>query len=120
MTQEVDLDLEVPTPSSGSRRSKRGSKRGYNYNHDEDIQLCVSWMNVSNDPIVGNDQAGKTYWTRITDHYNENKTSNTETTANSVEHRWRVIQKEFMNFQGYYEEVQRRHRSGIPFQEHVC
>jgi hypothetical protein len=82
MTQDVDLDLEVPTPSSGSR----GSKRGCNYNHDEDIQLRASWMNVSNDPVVGNDQVGKPYWTRIADHYDENKTSDTERTASSVEH----------------------------------
>jgi hypothetical protein len=71
MTQDVDLDLEVPTLSSTSR----GSKRGCNYNHDEGIQLCMSWMNVSNDPVVGNDQARKNYWTRIADHCNENKTS---------------------------------------------
>jgi hypothetical protein len=102
MTQDVDLDLEVPTPNSANR----GSKRGCNYNHDEDIHLCMSWMNVSNKPVVGNDQARKTYWTRIANHYNENKTSGTERTASSIEDRWGAIQKECMKFQGYYEEVQ--------------
>jgi hypothetical protein len=69
MTQEVDPDLEMltqlPTPVSCN---KGGSKRGCNYNHDEDIQLCVSCMNISNDPVVGNDHTGKIYWTRIVDH----------------------------------------------------
>jgi hypothetical protein len=68
--QDVDPDLEMlmqlPTPGSCS---KGGSKRGCTYNHDKDIQLCVYWMNVSNDPIVGNDHVGKTYWTRIAIHY---------------------------------------------------
>jgi hypothetical protein len=63
-------------------------------------------MNVSNDPMVGNDQPGKTYWTRIVDHYNENKTFDTERNVNSIEHKCGVIQKECMKFQGYYEEVQ--------------
>ena len=117
LTQDADPELEVltqlPTPSRGS------SRRGNNYSHDEDIQLCVSWMNISNDSIVGNDQAGKTYWTRIADHYNENRTSGTERNASSLEHRWGTIQKECMKFQGYYEDVERRHRSGIPFKENV-
>jgi hypothetical protein len=60
MTQEVDPDLEMltqlPTPVSCN---KGGSKRGCNYNHDEDIQLCVSCMNISNDPVVGNDHTAK-------------------------------------------------------------
>jgi hypothetical protein len=120
MTQDVDPDLEVltqvPTLCSGSR----GSKQGCNYNHDEDIQLCVSWMNVSNDSIARNDQACKTYWTRIANHYNENKTSDTEKNASSIEHKWGVIQKECMKFQCYYEQVERHNQSGIPFKEHVC
>jgi hypothetical protein len=120
MTQEVNPDLEILTQLPTRSCTKDGSKRCCNYNHDEDIQLCVSWMNVSNDLIDGNNQAGKIYWTRIVDHYNEIKTSGTERTASSVEHRWGAIQKERMRFQCYYEEVQRRHRSGIPFQEHVC
>jgi hypothetical protein len=121
LTQDGDPDMEVlmelPTPSSGS---KGASKRGINYNHDEDIQLCISWMNVSNDPIVANNQPSKTYWTRLVDHYNDNKTfAGVERNANSLEHRWGVIQKECMKFQGYFEEVERRNQSGIPYKEHV-
>jgi hypothetical protein len=112
----LEVVTELPTPVSASKAAKRGS----NYNHDEDIQLCVSWMNVSNDPIVGNDQSGKAYWTRIVDHYNDNKTCSTEKNASSVEHRWGVIQKECMKFQDYYEEVERRNRSGNPFKEYAC
>jgi hypothetical protein len=98
LTQDVDLEVltQLPTSSSGS---KGASKRGSNYNHDEDIQLCISWMNISNDPIVANDQPSKTYQTRIANHYNENKTFvGVERNANSLEHRWGIIQKECMKF----------------------
>jgi hypothetical protein len=121
LTQDADHDIEVltqlPTPSSGS---KGASKQGSNYNHDEDIQLCIFWMNVSNDLIVANGQPSKTYWIRIADHYNENKTfAGVERNANSLEHRGGVIQKECMRFQGYSEEVERRNQNGVPYKEHV-
>jgi hypothetical protein len=87
----LEVLTQLPTSSSGS---KGASKRGSNYNHDEDIQLCISWMNVSNDPIVANGQPSKTYWTRIADHYNENKTfAGVERNANSLEQRWGSYKK---------------------------
>jgi hypothetical protein len=121
LTQDGDPDMEVlmelPTPSSGS---KGASKRGSNYNHDEDIQLCISWMNVSNDPIVANNQPSKTYWTRIADHYNDTKTfAGVERNVISLEHRWGAIQKECIKFQGYFEEVEWRNQSCVPYKEHV-
>jgi hypothetical protein len=39
--------------------------------------------------------------------------------ANSLEHRWATIHKECQKFQGLFEEVERRHPSGVPYQEHV-
>ena len=39
--------------------------------------------------------------------------------ANSLEHRWGIIHKECQKFQGLFEEVERRHPSGVPYQEHV-
>jgi hypothetical protein len=120
LTQDVDPDMEVliqlSTPSSGG---KGASKRRSNYNHDEDIQLCMSWMNESNDLVVGNDQSSKAYWSRIADHYNDNKTFSVERNVNSFEHKWGVIQKECVKFQGYFEEVEWCNRSGIPFKVRV-
>ena len=121
MTQDVDGDLELSmqpdaTPSSGG---KGASKRGSNYSQEEDIQLCKSWISISNDAIVGTDQSGKTYWERITAHFHNFRGFHSDRTANSLEHRCGVIIKECMRFQAYYEEVERRHPSGVPYQEHV-
>ena len=80
--------------------------------------MCMSWMNI-NDPIVGNEQPSKTYWKRIADDYHANKNFVSDRTPNSLEHRWGIIQKECMKFQGYYEEVERCHPSGVPYKEHV-
>jgi len=121
LTQEADDDLEVlrqqdATPSTGSKGT---SKRGSNYTNLEDIQLCKSWIHISNDPIIGNNQPGKTYWERIGNDFHSNRDFESDRTPNSLEHRFGIILKECMKFQGYYEEVERRHPSGIPYKEHV-
>ena len=117
MTQDADADLELLMQRESTE--KGASKRGSNYTHNEDIQLCISWMNITNDPIIGNKQPGKTYWERIADDFHRNKDFESDRTPNSLEHRWGVILKECMKFQGYYEEVERRHPSGVPYKEHV-
>ena len=121
LTQEADDDLEVlrqqdATPSTGCKGS---SKWGSNYTNLEDIQLCKSWIHISNDPIIGNNQPGKTYWERIGNDFHSNRDFESDRTPNSLEHRFGIILKECMKFQGYYEEVERRHPSGIPYKEHV-
>jgi hypothetical protein len=35
--------------------------------------LCISWMNVSSDPVVGNEQPSKSYYQRIADDFHKNK-----------------------------------------------
>ncbi|KAF8715417.1 hypothetical protein HU200_027064 [Digitaria exilis] len=119
MTQNQEADLEVlvqpdPTPAS---IGKGPSKRGTNYSHDEDIQLCKSWLNISSDPVTGTDQFGKTYWERIAQDFHQNVYSERKTT--SLEHRCGVILRDTMKFHGYFEEVQRRRPSGVPEQEHL-
>ncbi|CAD6240354.1 unnamed protein product [Miscanthus lutarioriparius] len=118
---EADDDLEVlrqqdATPSTGGKGS---SKQGSNYTNLEDIQLCKSWIHISNDPIIGNNQPGKTYWERIGNDFHSNRDFESDRTPNSLEHRFGIILKECMKFQGYYEEVERRHPSGIPYKEHL-
>ncbi|KAK3125669.1 hypothetical protein QOZ80_7BG0608200 [Eleusine coracana subsp. coracana] len=119
MTQDQDADLELlmqpdPTPAIVA---KGPSKRGTNYSHYEDIQLYKSWLNISNDPIIETDQSGKTYWERIARDFHQN--IYLERTTDSLEHHCGVIIRDCMKFHGYFEEVQRRHQSGIPKQEHL-
>jgi len=80
-------------PENQTKVAKAAPKRAGNYNHEEDIQLCVSWENISTDPIIGNEQSGRAYWKRIADHYHANKTFESDRNANSLEHRWSTIQK---------------------------
>ena len=88
MTLHNDAAVELlmasdPTPSSGG---KGVSRRGSGYIQCEDIQLCTSWMNISNDPIIGNEQPSKTYWNRIADDFHQNRDFDSNRSANSLEH----------------------------------
>ncbi|KAF2907329.1 hypothetical protein DAI22_12g089200 [Oryza sativa Japonica Group] len=116
-----DTDVEVLMPNEDLHTSTNGAKgsakRSSNYAHKEDIQLCISWQSISSDPIIGNEQPGKAYWQRIAEHYHANRDFESDRNANSLEHRWGNIQKEVSKFQGCYNQIERRHPSGIPHQE---
>jgi hypothetical protein len=114
----TDLVLDATNVDSTPVQSTQSKtqKRSTNYTQDEDIQLCVSWENVSSDPIVCNEQPGKAYWSKITQHFHANKTFESDRNACSLEHRWGTIQRECMKFQVIFEDVEHRHPSGVPYQ----
>jgi len=117
---DIDISSICAQPiGSEPSASKMKASRAANYSPQEEIRLCESWGNISTDPITGNEQPGKAYWKRIHDNYHANKKFESTRTANSLEHRWGIIYKEVQKFQGYFEEVERRHPSGVSFQEHV-
>ncbi|KAK3161211.1 hypothetical protein QOZ80_1BG0073910 [Eleusine coracana subsp. coracana] len=78
LTQESESPLDMLTQDSGKGR-------GGNYNHNEDIQLCWSWMHITYDARTGNEQPRSTYWNRIAEHYHDNKTFDSERNATSLE-----------------------------------
>ncbi|TVU25299.1 hypothetical protein EJB05_27791, partial [Eragrostis curvula] len=118
LTQDKDADLQILMPEDATP-SKRPPKRGSNYSVEEDIQVCKSWINISNDAVVGTDQPGATYWERIAQDFHKNKNFESDRSANSIEHRCQTILKECMRFHGYFEEIERCHPSGVPYQEHL-
>ena len=45
------------------------SRRAENYSTNDEIQLCRSWMHISQDAIVGTQQKVAKFWERIHAHY---------------------------------------------------
>ncbi|CAL4988472.1 unnamed protein product [Urochloa decumbens] len=80
LTQDSEADLEVLIQASIPfvSDSGRSKGRGGNYNHNEGIQLCWSWMAITFDQRIGSDQSKDTYWNRIAQHYHMNKTFDSE------------------------------------------
>ncbi|CAL4885618.1 unnamed protein product [Urochloa decumbens] len=121
LIQDSEPDLEVltqaPTPIVSDSGSNRG--RGGNYTHNEDIQLCLSWMAITFDSRVGSDQSKDTYWNRIAQHYHENKTFDSGRNATSLEKRWNGIQRECIRFQECIEKIERLRPSGVPHTDYI-
>ncbi|KAI9327696.1 hypothetical protein BD770DRAFT_416837 [Pilaira anomala] len=52
------------TVATTTTKGKANTPRGKNWMADKDIQLCKSWIHISEDPITGDDQNLKRFWGR--------------------------------------------------------
>ncbi|KAH9447800.1 hypothetical protein Pst134EB_021799 [Puccinia striiformis f. sp. tritici] len=54
----------------GELKKTSGSRSG-NYITEEDIQICLSWLETTEDPLNSTNQSGTTFWDRVHGHYME-------------------------------------------------
>ncbi|XP_057744894.1 glutathione S-transferase T3-like [Arachis stenosperma] len=77
----------------------------------EDEMLISGWLNVSTDPVVGADQKGETFWSRIHSYCVEFCTDMTRGIV-ACKKRWYKINKAIAQFAGCYDQASRNIRSG--------
>ncbi|GMP60897.1 hypothetical protein CsSME_00023581 [Camellia sinensis var. sinensis] len=77
MNNEFDLDHDFTTESPQQEsqclsfspeiitQTTKISQRKGNFTVEEDMMLISSWLNISLDPIRGNEQKSKAYWLRV-------------------------------------------------------
>ena len=94
-------------------------KRTQNFSMKEDELLVSAWLNVSMDPIQGNNQNRSTYWNRIHEYFHSNKDFSSDRNANSLTHRWGVIQENVNKFTGCVAQIEGRRQSGVTAQDKV-
>ncbi|POV94609.1 hypothetical protein PSHT_16116, partial [Puccinia striiformis] len=58
--ESTSPDKPVPHESGDSKGS-----RSKNYDDEEDVHICKSWLHVSQDPLNSTNQAGDTFWKRV-------------------------------------------------------
>jgi hypothetical protein len=93
--------------------------RGVKFTVEEDLLLVSAWLNISMDPIVGNQQKRNTYWDNIYEYFEKERTSCISRSANSLMHRWSMIQVKTNKFCGFLAQVERRNESGLNEQDKV-
>ncbi|XP_035822453.1 glutathione S-transferase T3 [Zea mays] len=96
------------------------NKRSKNFSDDEDEVLVSAWLNISLDPIVGKDQKGGRYWSRIFEYFHEHNKCQSKRTLNSLMHRWETIQKCVNKFCGCLTRIELRRQSGTTMQDMVA
>ncbi|GMP31738.1 hypothetical protein CsSME_00005825 [Camellia sinensis var. sinensis] len=88
------------------------SQRKGNSTVEEDMMLISSWLNISLDPIKGNEQKSKAYWLRVWENFNKYKTFDSKRTQTSLMNRWSTIQLAINKFCGCFAQVEQMNRSG--------
>jgi hypothetical protein len=111
-SQSMQVNRAVPSTRPNHKRSK-------NFSDHEDEVLVSAWLNISLDPVVGKDQKGGRYWSRICDYFHEHKTCSSKRTINSLMHRWETIQKSVNKFCGCLTRIELRRQSGTTMQDKV-
>ncbi|CAA0827297.1 DNA binding [Striga hermonthica] len=86
---------------------------------NEDVLLVDSWLNISMDPVQGNNQKRTTYWNRIHAYFHENKDFSSSCNANSLMHRWSVIQEHVNKFVGCIAQIEARKQSGTTIEQRL-
>ncbi|EHS63180.1 uncharacterized protein PGTG_20763 [Puccinia graminis f. sp. tritici CRL 75-36-700-3] len=88
-----------------------GTKRSASYSENEDVQLCRSWIAISEDPLVGTHQDGTTFWKRVHHSYSRNLPESRRT-AGSLKAHWVALQKPISKFRGFVNQVEQFGKSG--------
>ena len=102
-------------------------KRQNNFSKEEDLFICRAFVNISQDPIKGNDRKATTFWTAVQDKFNELYKEESEDydetldrTADALMHRFkRTIHKEMQDFNKAYKAVSDENKSGYTPQDIV-
>jgi hypothetical protein len=90
------------------------SSRGKAFSHQEDRVLCSTWLEVSQDPILGTNQKKETMWERIIVLYYQNvkEFGGEQRSQRSLESRWDLIKKVINKFRGCIRQIERLNPSG--------
>jgi hypothetical protein len=87
------------------------SKRGKAFGSAEHKQLCFSYLEISEDPVVGMSQKNNGFWERVAEHYNAREKPSRP--WKSLEYKWGLIRKDTTKFISMYETVVKQKHSGM-------
>ncbi|KAI7937392.1 hypothetical protein MJO29_014707 [Puccinia striiformis f. sp. tritici] len=98
---------------------QKGS-RSKNYDDEEDVKICHSWLEVSQDPLNSTNQAGDTFWKRAGEQYESTRDDDAlYRTWSSVKSRWQILQHAVNKFCGAVQHVKLANKSGKTIQDHI-
>lgn len=104
-------------PSVAKARSK-------NFTKEDQIALCHAWLDVSEDPVVGNDQGGADFWAKVSFAFNQALMDlgheDRCREAGSIQIHWRdTLQKAVNKFCGSYSKAKQVEKSGYTEQDYI-
>ncbi|XP_028054603.1 glutathione S-transferase T3-like [Camellia sinensis] len=100
------------SPISPQIETTKKPQRGGNFTTEEDSMLISAWLNISLDPVQGNEQKSKAYWLRVWEYFHQYKTFSSNRSQTSLMNRWSAIQLATNKFSGCFAQIQRLNQSG--------
>ncbi|XP_073153874.1 glutathione S-transferase T3-like [Henckelia pumila] len=102
----VNLEKTIPN-AEGTRKRSTWTKV-------EDEVLARSFVTISDDPIIGNDQKADAFWGRVASYYNDNRPAGSNSIKTNVirSHWHNTIQKKVNLFNANYNSIYSLYRSG--------
>ncbi|KAK6164230.1 hypothetical protein DH2020_001094 [Rehmannia glutinosa] len=88
--------------------------RSASYNRNEDIHLCLVYLDISQNPIIGINQSKDQFWSRVEESYNSTKpyTIVQERSKRSLQCRMQVILQVVSKFRGCVRQIENLNPSG--------
>ncbi|KNF03907.1 hypothetical protein PSTG_02993 [Puccinia striiformis f. sp. tritici PST-78] len=94
-----------------------GSRSG-NYITKEDVQICLSWLETTEDPLNSTNQSGTTFWDRVHGHYME-QVPQYPRSADSVKSRFGFISRLTTKFHGCVKQIILANQSGKTINDQI-
>ncbi|XP_062089267.1 glutathione S-transferase T3-like [Humulus lupulus] len=89
------------------------SSRTASYSLEEDMHLCHVYIDISQDPIIGRNQSGNSFWARVESEYHKNgKFSNQPRPRRSLQTRMTTIIGAVAKLRGCINQIQNKNPSG--------
>ena len=95
------------------------TQQGGNFIVEEDCLTVSAWLNISLDAVQGNEQKCKTYWNRVLEYFNKEKTYAFTCNANSLMNHWSTIELHTNKFVGFLASAEMANPSGVNEQNKV-
>ena len=96
------------------------SRRGKAFLNEEDVPLCISWMTISQDPVIGNGQPMSKFWDRVMAKFLETNVGvDPPRTLCSVQNRWDKIRHYYTKWSGILAQIANRPQSGANITDEV-
>jgi len=83
----------------------------------EDVMLCYSWVEITHDPITGNEMQLQEMWSLI--HTNYLEKIGGKRTKKSMSSRWRILSQSFSLWRDALAQTSANLRSGENLADHV-
>ncbi|XP_066323620.1 glutathione S-transferase T3-like [Miscanthus floridulus] len=105
--------------SQKAAKKKNMSRRGAAFTKEEDVVVCLAFLNVSKDPIIGVNQTSCDYYKRMHDYFNEHKPEGSNHSQIAIQHRWALIQKAMNKFCSHKAAIDGLNESGKNEQDRI-